>query len=65
MEKYAVYGLMTASVKIGVYEAENKEDAIKKADKDSNANWMPSLCWQCAGEVELGDIYETEAEKIP
>ena len=64
MNKYIVYGLMTASVKLGEYEAKNKEDAIKKAEQDKEANWMPSLCWQCAGEVELNDVYETEAEEI-
>lgn len=64
MAKYQVYGTMSASVILGVYEAESKEEAIKMAGEDENANWMPSLCHQCSHEVELGDIYETEAEEI-
>jgi len=55
---------MSASVIIGVYEADSKEEAIKMAGEDENANWMPSLCHQCAKEIDLGDICETEAEEI-
>ena len=63
MKKYIVYGLMTASIKLGEYEAEDKEEAIKKAEDDPEANWTASLCWQCAGEVELGDVYEVEVDE--
>ena len=60
--KYRVYGIMTASTVIGTYEADSKEQAIAKAEEDKEANWGPGLCHQCAGEVELGDIYETQVE---
>ena len=64
MKKYIVYGVMTASVILGEYEAKNKEDAIKQAESNNSANWMPSLCHQCAREVELGDVYETQVNEI-
>jgi len=61
MKKYRVYGLMTASVLLGEYEAEDSEAAIKLAEEDDNANWMPTICHQCSHEVELNEIYETDA----
>lgn len=63
MKKFSVYGSLSANVKLGIYEADTPEDAIRKAEEDKNANWNPTLCWQCAGEVELGDVYETYAEE--
>jgi len=61
MKKYRVYGIMTASVFLGAYEAEDSEAAIKLAEEDDNANWMPTICHQCSHEVELNEIYETDA----
>ena len=60
-KKYAVYGNMGASIKIGEYEAESEDEAIEMADADPQGNWYPSLCWQCNREIEIGDVYETEA----
>ena len=62
--KFRVYGTITGSVLIGEYKANTKEEAIEKANNDPGANWMPSLCWQCAGEVELDDINEVVAEEM-
>ena len=64
MKKYRVYGLMTASVLLGEYEAEDSEAAIKLAEEDDNANWMPTICHQCSREVELNEIYETDAVEV-
>ena len=64
MGRYRVFGILSASVVVGEYEANSPEEAKALADKDQNANWMPSLCHQCAKEVDLGDICETEAEEI-
>jgi hypothetical protein len=64
MKKYSVYGIISASVFLGEYEAESKEEAVKMAEENRNANWHPTLCWQCAGEVELGDVYDTQVEEI-
>ena len=64
MPKYAVYGIITASVKIGEYEAKNEDEALEMADFDESADWHPSLCWQCSEHVELADIYETQVDKI-
>ena len=60
MPKFTVYGVATATIAVGKYEAANKEEALEMANKDENANWCPSLCWQCANEVEIGDVYEEE-----
>ena len=64
MPKYRVYGVLTGSVYIGEYEAENESAAEDMANEDKEANWMPSLCYQCSGEVEIGDIYEVQIEKV-
>jgi hypothetical protein len=58
--KYKVYGIMTASVLIGEYEAKTAEDALDMANDDTEADWYPSLCHQCAREIDMGDIYDTE-----
>jgi hypothetical protein len=63
-KKYNVYGIMTASIFIGEYEAESQEEAEDMANRDSNANWMPSLCHQCSNEIDLGDVYKTEVEEV-
>jgi len=64
MKKFMVYGVISASVVLGTYEAENADEAMALADKDNNANWHPSLCHQCSREVDLGDVYETIAEEV-
>jgi len=64
MSKYNVYGILGASVFIGEYEADTKEAADKMAEEDPEANWNPSLCFQCGREVDIGDVYETQVEEI-
>jgi len=64
MKKFQVTGIISASLVIGVYEAENAEAAIDLADKDRNANWNPSLCHHCSHKVDLGDVYETVADEV-
>lgn len=64
MAKYRVYSLMTAAVLAGEYEADSKEEAINMAENDSNAVTYAFLCHQCSHEVEIGDVYEFEAEEI-
>lgn len=63
MSKYKVYGHLSASILIGEYEAESKEAAEKMAENDDHADWYPSLCHQCASEVDLGDIYKVEVDE--
>ena len=60
--KYRVYGIMTASVLLGEYEADSPEEAERMSDADPNANLWPSLCHECSNEIDLGDIYETQVE---
>jgi len=64
MPKYRVYGVMTASAVIGEYEANDEEEARELADMDKQAGWHPSVCHQCAGTIDLGDIYESQVELI-
>ena len=59
--KYAVYGEGAFSIYIGTYEAETEKEACEMADSDKQANWYPSLCYQCSKEIELSDIEETNA----
>jgi len=60
VKKYSVYGIMTASVLIGEYEAENALEAEAKCNDDEEAEWMPSICYQCSRKIDLGEIYKTE-----
>ena len=61
--KFNVYGVMTASIKLGTYEAKDKEEAEKLAGEGPEADWMPGLCIHCSEEIELGEIYENQVEK--
>lgn len=66
MEKkktYRVYGIASASTLVGEYEANSEEEAIRLAQEDREANYHISLCHQCAGEVDVGDIYKEHAEE--
>lgn len=56
--KYSVYGIMNASVHIGDYEADSKEQAEEMANDDQDADWYPCLCHQCSTELEVDDINE-------
>lgn len=53
MPKFTVIGIIGASASAEV-EADTAEDAIDLADVS------PSLCHQCAHEVEIGDPYQWE-----
>jgi len=64
MARYQVTGLIAASVYLGEYEAASEDEAIKKAELDPDANWNPSLCWHCAHEIDIGDVYETVADEL-
>ena len=64
MAKYKVYGVMTASCFLGEYEAASAQEARTKAENDPKGNWWHRLGHQCSGEVELGEIYETQAEIV-
>ncbi len=57
--KYAVYGIVRGTKYLGVFEAENEEQAIQAA-LGSDANSL-SLCHQCADGFDLDDISCSEA----
>ncbi len=63
MKKYRVYGIVSATVDLGEYEAESKEAAQKMAENNDNVDWNPSICHQCANELEVGDVYEVMVEE--
>jgi hypothetical protein len=63
MPKYRVYAIASASWVLGEYEAESKEAAIEMSEQDDDADYYVGLCHQCAGDVELGDAYEFQAEE--
>lgn len=62
--KYQVFGVLSASIFIGEYEADSKEDAIDKANEDKKANWHPRICHHCSRNISIGDINDVEAELI-
>lgn len=62
MPKYKVYSIATASVYLGEFEAETKEAAMDLAVKENPPH--VSLCHQCAGEIELGEFYEEQADIV-
>jgi len=64
MKKYRVYGIASASTVIGEYEAESEQEAADMAANDQNADYDLGLCYQCSRKVEIGDIYEYQAEEI-
>jgi len=66
MPKFRIYGIMTASKVLGEIDAGSKEEALLKADADDEigGNGFAALCHQCAGEIDLGDIYEYQAEEV-
>ena len=66
MAQYTIIGKMSAWKVLGIIEAESKDDAVEIAVADdmiNNEAWV-SLCHQCSNEIELGEIYEYEAEEI-
>lgn len=62
MPKYQVYAKIVALKYIGEFEADSQEEAISKAE-NSDTCYAPTLCNQCAHEIDLGDICELEAEE--
>lgn len=61
MPKFRVYSIATASVYLGEFEADTKEAAISLALEENPPD--AQLCHQCAGEVELGEFYEEQADE--
>ena len=64
MKKFRVVGILSASVDLGVYEAESEKEAIELAYSSDTANSNPTLCHKCAHEVEIGDIYKEEVFEV-
>ncbi len=62
MPKYRIYSIATASVFLGEFEGDTKEQAIDRALEENPPH--NSLCHQCAGEIELGEFYEEQAEEV-
>ena len=63
MTKYVVYGVASATIIVGEYDASSQEDAIKAAEQDRNADTHIGLCHQCSHRVDVGDVYEFQAEE--
>ena len=64
MKKYSVWGLVSASVDLGTYEAESKEAAEKMAEENNEVDWNPQVCWQCSNAIELGDVYDVTVDEV-
>ena len=61
MKKYACYGLVKGSKYIGTVEAENEEEAKKKA-WDLEEVYI-SFCHQCSSECEDPEVDEIDVEE--
>lgn len=61
MPKYGVYASVGATMYLGEYEAETEDEAIEMAMKNAST---PTLCHQCSGELDIGDIIDFEADLI-
>lgn len=62
MPKYRIYSIATASVFLGEFEGDTKEQAIATALEENPPHH--SLCHQCAEEFEIGDFYEEHADEV-
>jgi hypothetical protein len=65
MPQYKIYGVASVSKVLGVIEAPTKDDAIKIAWNDDRLcdEWYMSLCHRCANKLDIGDIYQLDAEE--
>ncbi|GAG41563.1 unnamed protein product [marine sediment metagenome] len=63
MKKYEVYGVTTASISLGAYEADTKEDAINQACQDEDKLYI-SLCHYCASKIDVGEIDKFVAREV-
>lgn len=61
MPKYSCSGVVAADTYIGEVEAANAQEAIDKAWEIADT---PSICHQCAGKLNVGDIYKIAVENI-
>jgi hypothetical protein len=57
--QFRVYGVVSGSKYLGVFEAETKEEAIKLATPEASV----CLCHQCSEECEDAEIHEIIAEE--
>lgn len=58
--KYSVYGVISATKELGIFEANSKEEAEEMARKEANV----SLCSQCSYEVERPKIHILVAQEV-
>jgi hypothetical protein len=59
MPKFRVYEAVHGTKYLGVFDANNKDEAIKLATPDASV----CLCHQCDSEVEDAEIHEFIAEE--
>ena len=59
-KKYRVYGKVTGSIYLGIFEAESAEEAIEIANEE--AGGPIALCHECAGKCEDAVVEPIEAE---
>lgn len=63
MKKYQVYGTISGSVLLGIYEAETPEQAIEKSEGHDGYGF--SVCHKCSADLQIGDIEDVVAIEIP
>lgn len=60
MKSYSVYGVISATKELGIYEANSKEEAEEMARKEAKV----SLCSMCSNEIERPRINIVVAQEI-
>jgi hypothetical protein len=58
-KKFNVYGVVTGTKFLGVFEANTKEEAIQMASPEASA----CLCHQCDSECQDAEIHDIIAEE--
>ena len=62
MAKFKVYRTTTASCFAGEYEAETEREAEAMAIEKTKSD-LPSLCPQCAKNIEFGGWFDSQVEE--
>jgi hypothetical protein len=60
LKKYRVSTNFEITVDHGTFMARDEEHALEEAEKKAR-NWNPSLCFQCAEDMSIGEPIGVEA----
>jgi hypothetical protein len=64
VKKWNVYGKVTGSRYIGVFEADTEAEALEKANNESDRCGMATVCHQCSDVIEEIEVEADCADEI-